>query len=41
MERAEKLGLNKESVEAGLKKNQKGTEDMVNKAYSFKFKGGK
>lgn len=40
MEKAEKLGLSKESVEAGLKKNKTPTETAINKAYKFKF-GGK
>ena len=36
---AEKLGLKKENVDLGIKKNQKGTEEAISKAYAFKFRG--
>ena len=36
---AEKLGLKKENVEAGMKSNPEKTADMITKAYAFRFKG--
>ena len=33
---AEELGIKKENLEAGLKKDTKKTEDMIKKAYAFK-----
>ena len=40
-EKADKLGISKESLEAGLNNNSKSTEEMINKAYKFKFGGRK
>lgn len=40
-EKADKLGISKESLDAGLKNNSKSTEEMINKAYKFKFGGKK
>jgi len=37
-EKAEKLGIKKENLEMGLKKDKKGMEDAINKAYTFTFK---
>ena len=37
-EMAEKLGIKKENLDLGMKKNPKGMEDMIKKAYAFKFK---
>jgi hypothetical protein len=36
---AEKLGLKRENVEEGMKKNPEKTAEMIEKAYAFKFKG--
>ena len=36
---ADKLGIKRENLVAGLKKDTKKTEDMISKAYAFKFKG--
>ena len=35
---AEQLGIKKENLELGLKKDRKSMETMVQKAYDFKFK---
>ncbi len=40
-EKAEKLGIKKENLDLGMKKNSKGMEDMITKAYKFKFPKGK
>ena len=37
-EKAEKLGIKKENLELGLKKDKKAMENTIDKAYSFKFK---
>lgn len=39
--KAEKLGIKKENLEAGLKNNKSATEKMVNEATSFIAKKGK
>lgn len=36
---AEKLGLKRENVEAGMKENPTKTAEMIERAYAFKFKG--
>lgn len=38
--KAEKLGIKKENLEEGLKKDKKAMEEAVNKAYKFKFPKG-
>ena len=38
-EMAEELGLNKENVELGLKKEKKGVTEAIEKAYAFMNKG--
>jgi len=36
---AEKLGVKKENLDLGMKKDEKAMTDMITKANKFKFKG--
>lgn len=38
---AEELGIKKENLELGLKKDKSAMEDAINKAYNFKKSKGK
>lgn len=40
-EMAEDIGIKKENLELGLKKDKKGVEEAIQKAYNFKNKGKK